>query len=940
MESLRGLSSSPASAYDELVTGQKSIRYHWQGILSVIRSLPGGLGERVESARRQLEESGATVNLLDDRGAPRWTFDPLPFVVSPDEWSEIETGLIQRARLLDAVLADLYGPQTLLKERLLPPMLVHANRHFLRPCQVMDGQAPTRHLAHYAVDLVRLGSGRWHVLADHTEVPSGIGYALEMRRVLARSLPEAFRSIPVRHLRPFVDRWHDSLLAMAPGGVRNPNMAVLTPGSLSATYFEHVYLSRVLGVPLVEGGDLVARDGEVSIKTLAGLRPVHMLLRRLDSAFVDPLELRADSALGITGMVEATRSGRITLANALGSGVVETPAMMPFLERLSEHLLGQPLSLPSLDVWWLGEPAALSFALANLDLMIVRRCLGHDREPIVVGMLEPAERKVFEAEIRAPPGQFVAQYPVTPSLSPKWDGESLAPSAMVLRVFVSADGDGYRVLPGGLAREPAGDTCLRSLGRLNGTLKDVWVLAEDAADVQVPSTRRFHQLAVERGGADLQSRVADNLYWLGRYIERLDNDARLLRTTATKVAQGAVSPRDAVELRLLGRLLSQADLMDRAAALSAPENAAFQQGLGAIATDDSGLIIVLDAIQRLTSSMRDRFSVDMITAAGPVMAEVRQRLRAARGNLDPLLAALDEIVRFVAILSGLAQENMTRGTGWRFLDLGRRLERAKFVVTGALAPFAQSPIDWDAAMWVALELCDSTITYRTRYLGQLQPAPVLDLVVLDDSNPRSLVFQLRAIDGHLDYLARSRACTCRRFHRRSTTTSTPPSASSPATSRRGATKGWRWPCCATSQPRPTASSTSSPRRSRGPISRTCRRRRPSARRRLERRPAMKYLLSHRTSYSYARSVDSAQHIAHLRARDFPGQTVTWISIETNPVPALAVQHLDHFGNNIDIYRIDKPHKRFEIEVRAASTLALPIRRRPSTRRRGSRSAMP
>jgi uncharacterized alpha-E superfamily protein len=405
-------------------------------------------------------------------------------------------------------------------------------------------------------------------------------------------------------------------------------------------------------------------------------------------------------------------------------------------------------------VWWLGEPAALSFALANLDLMIVRRCLGSDREPIVVGMLEPAERKVFEAEIRAQPGQFVAQYPVTPSLSPKWDGESLAPSAVVLRVFVSADGDGYCVLPGGLAREPAGDTCLRSLGRLNGTLKDVWVLAEDAADVQVPSTRRFHQLAVERGGADLQSRVADNLYWLGRYIERLDNDARLLRTTATKVAQGAVSPRDAIELRLLGRLLSQADLMDRGAALSAPENTAFQQGLGAIATDDSGLITVLDAIQRLTSSMRDRFSVDMITAAGPVMAEVRQRLRAARGNLDPLLAALDDIVRFVAILSGLAQENMTRGTGWRFLDLGRRLERAKFVVTGALAPFTQSPIDWDAAMWVALELCDSTITYRTRYLGQLQPAPVLDLVMLDDSNPRSLAFQLRAIDGHLDYLAR------------------------------------------------------------------------------------------------------------------------------------------------------------------------------------------
>jgi len=753
MESLRGLLSSPASAYDELVTGQKSIRYHWQGILSVIRALPGGLSERVESARRQLEESGATVNLLDDRAAPRWTFDPLPFVVAPDEWSALETGLIQRARLLDAILADVYGPQSLLKERLLPPMLVHANRHFHRPCQVTDGAAPTRHLAHYAVDLVRLGDGRWHVLADHTEVPAGIGYALEMRRVLARSLPEAFRSIPVRHLRPFVDRWHDSLLALAPADIAQPNMAVLTPGSLSATYFEHVYLARALGVPLVEGGDLVARDGQVSLKTLAGLRPVHMLLRRLDSAFVDPLELRADSALGVTGLIEATRSGRIELANALGSGVVETPALMPFLERLCERLLDQPLALPSLDVWWLGEPSAANFVLANLDSMIVRPCLGNDREPIVVGMLEPEERKALVERIHAQPGQFVAQHPFTPSLSPKWDGKGLAPASVVMRVFVSADGDGYRVLPGGLAREPTGETALHSLSRLNGTLKDVWVLAEDAADVELPATRRFHQLAVERGGADLQSRVADNLFWLGRYIERLDNDSRLLRTTATRVAQGAMGPRDSIELRMLGRLLSEANLMESASALAAPESAAFQRGLDAVAADERGLATVLDAIQRLAGTLRDRFSADMTIAAGPLMAEVRQRLMSARGNLDPLLAALDEIVRFVATLSGLSQENMTRGTGWRFLDLGRRLERAQFILTGALNPFTQSPIDWDAAMRLALELCDSTITYRTRYLGQLQPAPVLDLVILDDSNPRALAFQLRTIGVHLDYLA-------------------------------------------------------------------------------------------------------------------------------------------------------------------------------------------
>jgi uncharacterized alpha-E superfamily protein len=406
-------------------------------------------------------------------------------------------------------------------------------------------------------------------------------------------------------------------------------------------------------------------------------------------------------------------------------------------------------------VWWLGEPTAYAFAMAHLDSMIVRPCLGHDREPIVVGMLEPPQRRALEQRIAAQPGHFVAQHPVAPSLNPRWDGEGLVPSAVVLRCFVVADSDGYRVLPGGLAREPAGDTALRQLSRLNGTLKDVWVLAEDAADVQLPTSRRFHQLAVDRGSADLQSRVADNLYWLGRYIERLDNDARLLRTTATRVAQGMIGGRESVELRMLGKLLDRANLMPPQAALAMPESAAFQQGLMAVASEKRGLATVLDNIHRLAGTLRDRFSPDMTAAVGPMMSDVRNRLLNARGNLDPLLAALDDIVRFVATLSGLAQENMTRGTGWLFLDLGRRIERGQFVLGSALGPFQQSPIDWDAAMRIALELCDSTITYRTRYLGQLQPAPVLDLVVLDDSNPRAFAFQIRSIASHLERLGQA-----------------------------------------------------------------------------------------------------------------------------------------------------------------------------------------
>jgi len=750
MESLRGLLSSPASAYDELVTGQKSIRYHWQGIISVVRALPGGgLAERVESARRQLEESGATANLADETAPPRWAFDPLPLVLAPDEWHRLEAGVAQRARLLDLILADAYGARTLVDRHLLPPALLQGNARYLRPARDGEGASPPRRLAQYAVDLVRLPDGRWHVLADHTESPAGAGYAMEIRRVLARSLPEAFRSVPVRQLRSFADHWQDSLPAFAPGDVARPGVALLTPGPGSLTYFEHAWLARTLGLPLVQGGDLVARQDGIALKTLAGLRPIHVLLRRLDSAFADPLELRDDSVLGVAGLLDAVRDGRVALANALGSGAAETPALMPFLPGLAEALLGEAPLLPSLDVWWLGEPAARDFALARLDTMIVRRCLDGDREPIVVGMLEAAERAALDAAIRARPAAWVAQFPFMPSLSPKWDGQGLAPAAVVLRLFAVADGEGWRVMPGGLAREPAGDTALRGLSRLDGTLKDVWVIAEDAADATVPPARRFHQLAVDRGGGELQSRIADDLFWMGRYAERLDNGARLLRAAVQRVAQGALGGRDLAELRLLARELADADLIDPAGALSAPDSDAFREALAGCAADGRALANSFTGVRRLSRALRDRFSADMASTAQRLMSQVRRRLLAARGNVDPLLASLDEIVRFVATFSGLAQENMTRGAGWRFLDLGRRLERGQFAVRDVVGGFGRSPIDWDAAMRVALDLSDSTITYRNRYLGQLQPAPVLDLVLLDGANPRSLAFQSAAIDDHL-----------------------------------------------------------------------------------------------------------------------------------------------------------------------------------------------
>lgn len=755
MEALRhpGQSAAPAP-YDELVTGRHQIRYHWQGLLGTMRAMPEeALRDRVERARRQLAEGGGTRAVAPDGSATEWLFEPLPLIITPPEWETLSAGLVQRARLLDAILGDIYGPQRLLAEHRLPPVLLHGDQRFMRPCRRMDGGGPKRRLVSYAADVVRGADGSWSVLADYTGAPTGAGYALFLRRAMARALPEAFRSIPVREIAPFFDRWQAALRDCAPTGVVNPRVALLTSGAFAHTYFEQVFLARTLGIALVEGGDLTVRADGVALKTLEGLKQVDVLLRRLDGAWCDPLELRADSTLGVSGLAGAERTGTVAIANALGSMLAESAALSPFLPTLAPHLLGEELTLPALDVWWLGEEPARREVLARLDTMVVRSVMDADREPMTVRELPGERRTELTARINKRPWAFVAQRPVTPSVAPSWSPEGLRPDPVVVRVFLVAEGDSYRVMPGGLGRT-APASPLSRLGRIDGRLRDVWVLAEDDSEVVIPSTARFRGVPIQRGG-DVQSRVADNLFWLGRYTERLDNSARLIRGALSRLARQPLGARDMVEVRLLALASAEARLISQQDAMSPPDSAALLRALTRFAGDDRAFGAALRAISRLVMTLRDRLSADMSATLDTLLGAMSRRLASSTGNVDVLLALLDDTIRMVATVAGLSQENMTRGAGWRFLDLGRRLERAHYVCSGAHFAFTQSPVIWESAMRLALELCDSTITYRGRYLGALEPAPVLDLSLLDESNPRSLAFQVHAIDRHLDVLART-----------------------------------------------------------------------------------------------------------------------------------------------------------------------------------------
>jgi uncharacterized circularly permuted ATP-grasp superfamily protein/uncharacterized alpha-E superfamily protein len=748
--------TAPTSSYDEMSATAGTLRPHWEYVIRSLETL--GLQEltfREQEAKRLLRENGVTYNVYGDpHGTARlWELDLVPLLISSQEWSTIERGLIQRAELLNLILADLYGPRSLIAKGLLPPEVVYAHPGFLLPC-VNVHPAGNCHLPLYAADLARAPDGGIWVIGDRTQAPSGAGYALENRIVLSRTLPSLYRDSHVHRVALFFRAMRVALSTFAPQRRDNPRIVLLTPGPGNETYFEHAYLANYLGFMLVQGGDLTVRNGQVWLSTVDGLQPVDVILRRVDDTFCDPLELRKDSLLGISGLLQAARLGHVAIVNPLGSGVLENPALMAFLPRLARQLLGEDLRLPSVATWWCGGEQERAFVLANLERLVIKPIFPHPSSATVFGpLLSAEERRTVADRIRAHPYLFVGQEHVALSTTPVFTSRGLTPRPMVLRSFLVARDESYIVMPGGLTRvSPSLDTRIVSNQR-GGVSKDTWVLASEPEREVSLLPIKGRTLTVIRSGGEVPGRVADNLFWLGRYAERAEGVTRLLRVVLTRFSEsdGArVEPSLPALFRAVTHLTATYPgfVSEHAEDLIAnPEEELLDVVCNAQRA--GSLQFTLNAMQLAAHAIRDRLSDDSwrIINSLPHTFEPPLSTTAAVLGLDRLLLGL-------AAFIGLSTEQMSRGSGWRFLDSGRRLERALFGC-GLLRATCVTVDESVSTLWEALlGITDNWTTYRRRYHSYLQEAPMLDLLMFDESTPRSVAYQLMRIQEHLTALPR------------------------------------------------------------------------------------------------------------------------------------------------------------------------------------------
>jgi len=736
------------AARDEMVDGQGGVRPHWRALLGVLTSLgPEGLAQVRQRLDRAFEDEGISAVLPGATAQDQpWRCDPVPLPIPEQEFIALEAGLAQRARLLEAVLQDLTGSRRLLAEGKLPPAFLYANPGFLRLGALSGGGLLTT----YAADLTRGADGAWRVLADRTSAGVGIGYARENRRILARVVPESFRAVQVRELRPFFDLWQDALRRQAHGGGA---VALLTPGTRDPRWLEHMYLARELSSALVEGGDLTVRDGTLFLKTLKGLQRVDVLLRRVDGRQLDPLELDAASPYGVPGLLDVVRSGNLRVVNDPRAGLLEAPAFIGAFPALARDLLGEDLALPSVPTLWLGAPENLARVRAERGAWWLRQAFDPVAAAVDPATLAGADRDALWAKVVARPDQWVALAPAPLSLAPCLTAEGLRPHAVLLRQFLAFDGADWHAMPGGLARVLDDPGTIPGLIPRGGMTKDVWVLAEDRTDIIGPAALHAAPLAIRRTAGDLPSRVADNLFWLGRHVERVERSARLTRAAVARVARGATMlPREAADLRTLGRCLADAGVVGAEAANSGSVGNLGQALLGAV-RPGGAIASQFETIALLVESVRDRLTGDMHASFTQTLRTARADASATGTSLDGLAHGMVGILRFSTAVAGLAAENMVRGGGFIFLDLGRRIERAQAVTSEISLALDLSPRQIEGGLRLILELCDSFITYRGRYLDVLQPAPVLDLVLADQGNPRGLAFQLAAMHTLLDELS-------------------------------------------------------------------------------------------------------------------------------------------------------------------------------------------
>lgn len=754
----------PVASYDEMLLPGLQVRPAWSQLASRLNEFGAtGVSQRSEQARRLLRENGVTYNVYgasQDLDRP-WELDPLPVLLPISEWTPLAEGLKQRATLLNLMLSDLYGPQELLKAGVLPPNVLFEHPGFLLPC--VSSAPPKTFLHWYATQLARDASGNWTVLGDRSQGPSGAGYAVENRIIVSRTLPQDFQSLNVVRLASFFISLRNTLASLSRKQQENPRIVLLSPGPASSRYFEDVYLARYLGYSLVEGGDLTARADGVYLKTLGGLLPVDVILRRIADSDCDPLELNPGSNCGIPGLVQAVRNGQVVVANALGSGILEAPIFQALLSSVCRHYYGKDLQLPSLPTWWCGNPEHLRMVESRIHELIIRPAFRHRKVQTYAGWkLTREELAQLLVKMRARPSQFVAQEPILGSTAPVWTGADLQPWHITLRTFAVATDKGYQVMPGGLSRAAPRAEMLTESMAAGQRSKDVWILADGPVDTPTLLRHKGTALELKRTGNDLPSRAADHLFWLGRLMERTESLVRHVRSIVARMTS-ELQPAGLAELRLLMRALDSSD-DSPASMLHYDEPKTWGELREAVwvflfkPRRTGGLIETMMAANRTASVVRDRISVDGWRIVNQLELRPPTTTESSGGSADlgDALMPLNKLLTLLSAFSGICTESMTRGPGWRFLDIGRRIERALQGIQLIRGLLVDAKTDLLPRLEAMLEIADSSMTYRYRYLTTLQLAPVLDLVLIDETNPRAVGFQLAALAEHVKYLSRDR----------------------------------------------------------------------------------------------------------------------------------------------------------------------------------------
>jgi uncharacterized circularly permuted ATP-grasp superfamily protein/uncharacterized alpha-E superfamily protein len=732
---------------DELAPARGGTPEPWLKFLGALAEFPEReFEDRFALATRHIRDAGVSHRIYGDDTERTWPLSPLPLILGEDEWAQIAAGVEQRAELLETVLADIYGEGRLIADGRLPAAAVTGSTDFIR---AMRGVKPPggRYMHLYAADLGRGPDGRWWVLDDRAQAPSSAGYALENRLVLSRAFPNLYNTMNVQRLAPFFSAFRNSLARSARRD--DPRICLLTPGPFSETYFEQAHLARYLGLLLVEGDDLVVREGQAYVRTIAGLKRADVIWRRVDADFIDPLELNSASRLGVPGLLEAIRDGGVVVSNMPGSGLVETRALLSFLPALSRHLLGAPLKLPNVATWWCGQPAERALVMRNLENLAIARAFRGQGHPALAGGprlladLGPDERESLLAAMDARPVDFVGQEVVRLSTTPAWRDGAIQPSPFVLRVYAAATSEGWKIMPGGFCRvSDQPDARAISMGA-GAQAADVWVLSGSPVE-RVSLMANRDDVKVRRIMGNLPSRAADNLFWLGRYLERAEATLRLVRSLCTSLmdADAAVHGAGETLAKLQGLLLDWGSVDEDI------EGRVIEFAAAALHGEDAfgSVLNLVRAARRTAASMRERLSEDFWRILLKLEAQLRHPRHAVISEAEGLAHA-EAALQSLATLSGLTQENMNRVAGWRFLDMGRRIERGVNTcrMMRSLADDDATQDDLD----LLLDLVDSQITYRSRYLVGMAMNPVRDLVMLDPFNPRSVAFQIETLKDHL-----------------------------------------------------------------------------------------------------------------------------------------------------------------------------------------------